>query len=62
MLDGSQENIYSFEVMEQYLSQNLILSVGNKQNTELALGKVQRDLKEKKHLVGFLENLLKETK
>ncbi|MBK9272799.1 MAG: hypothetical protein IPM48_14535 [Saprospiraceae bacterium] len=60
MIDGTQENIYSFEVMERFFNQKEILSIGSKDTTRLALGKVQKDLKEKRDFLAFLNNIIKE--
>ncbi|MFA5365413.1 MAG: hypothetical protein WC325_09570 [Candidatus Bathyarchaeia archaeon] len=55
MISGTTENIYTYEIMERYLSQKIILAKTGKSEIELALGKIQRDIQDKRSFLAFLE-------
>jgi hypothetical protein len=62
MIDNTQEQIYTFETMASFLNRKLISSPTNHQETELLLGRTQKEIKEKTELLTFLQGYHKDLK
>jgi hypothetical protein len=59
LLEQTKDAITMSEIKEKYLSRKTVLATSGTQSYQMELGVTQREIKEKKDLVEFLESELK---